>query len=102
MFIQVFTTTSSKKEAAKIAGSLIDKRLAACVQISKVSSVFMWKGKKQSYPEWLLIIKTRKPLYAKVESQIKKMHSYTLPEITSFDMKGSKDYLAWVAKETSK
>lgn len=100
-FIQIFTTTSSKKSAMTIADALVSKRLAACVQvIGPISSVYNWDGKKEHSKEWLCIIKSRKSLYSRVEKAIKELHDYSLPEITSFEMGGSKDYLSWVGKET--
>ena len=86
-----------------MAGLLVSKRLAACVQlVSKLESHYRWKGKKEISREILLIIKTRSSLYKKVEAAILKNHSYEVPEIICLPIsKGSKTYLNWLAKETA-
>lgn len=100
-WIQVFTTTNSKEEALKIANALINKRLAACVQlVGPITSVYSWKGKNGTAKEWLCIIKSKKPLYPRIEKMIKSIHTYSLPEITTFKIEGSKEYLAWIEKAT--
>jgi len=75
------TTTSSKKEAKKIAKLLIQKKLVACIQISKINSFYKWDGQVCEDKEYLLNIKTKKENYKKIEREIKENHSYDLPEI---------------------
>ncbi len=101
-FIVILVTASSEGEAKKIARSLVEKRLAACVNIIKdVQSVFRWKGKILDEKELLLIIKTRKKLYKNVEEEIKTLHAYEVPEIIALPIiSGSKDYLYWIDSET--
>ena len=101
-FIVIFVTASSEEEAEKIAQSLVEKRLVACVNIIKdVQSVFRWKGKILDEKELLLIIKTRKKLYKNVEKEVKNLHAYEVPEIIALPIiSGSKDYLYWVDSET--
>jgi periplasmic divalent cation tolerance protein len=101
-FIVILVTASSEEEAKKIAQSLVEKRLVACVNIIKdVQSVFRWKGKISDEKELLLIIKTRKKLYKNVEEEIKTLHAYEVPEIIALPIiSGSKDYLYWVDSET--
>jgi len=101
-YIQVITTISSKSGAEKIAKSLIYKRLAACVQIiGPIKSAYRWKGKIENAKEWGCLIKTRKTLYKKVETAIRKNHPYEVPEIIAIPIiKGSKDYLKWLSDET--
>ena len=101
-FIQIHTTTPKKNEAIKIAEALAKRRLSACTQIiGPVESVFRWKGKLVREKEWLCLIKTKKSLYKKVESEIRKIHPYKLPEIIAVPIvAGSKEYLAWIEKET--
>lgn len=101
-YIQVITTISSKAGAEKIAKALIDKRLAACVQIiGPFKSVYRWKGKVEKTTEWALAIKTEGRLYKKLESAVKKIHPYEVPEIIAIPIiKGSKDYLKWLSDET--
>lgn len=100
-YIQVFTSTPSRKEAEKISNELLENKLAACVQILPVSSIYRWKGRIERSKEYLCIIKTKKALYKKVEKIIKEIHSYEVPEIISCDISSaSKDYLVWLNKET--
>ena len=97
-YIQVVTTISGKRGAEKIAKSLIDKRLAPCVQIlGPIKSIYRWKGKIETATEWACVIKTRKSLYKKVEKAIKKIHPYEVPEIIAVPIAAAnKDYLKWI------
>jgi periplasmic divalent cation tolerance protein len=96
-FIQIFTTTSKKTDALKIASSLIDGKLAACVQIvCPIQSTYTWKNKKEITTEWLCVIKSKSTLYKKVEELVKKIHPYELPEITYSNISGNKKYLDWI------
>ena len=100
-YIQVFTTTGSRKDAEKIAEELVENKLAACVQIFPVSSIYRWKGRIDRSREYLCIIKSKRGLYKKIEETIKEIHPYEVPEIISFPISsGSKDYLEWLAEET--
>jgi periplasmic divalent cation tolerance protein len=100
-YIQVSTTTETRDDAEKIAKGLVEKRLAACVQlIGPVVSTYRWEGRVNEEEEGLLIIKTRNELYEELEKTIKYMHSYEVPEIIASPIvKGNKDYLAWLEKE---
>lgn len=101
-YIQVITTVSKKSDAEKISKALMDKRLAACVQIGgPIKSIYRWKGKIERALEWVCIIKTRKNFYKKVEKEIKESHPYEIPEIIAVSIaEGSKDYLKWLSDET--
>jgi periplasmic divalent cation tolerance protein len=101
-YIQITTTTETKEEAQKIAQYLVEQKLAACVQISgPIESTYRWKGKVETAEEWLCLIKTRENLFDKVETAIKKLHSYETPEIIAVPIvKGSKEYLHWIDNET--
>ncbi len=99
-FIIILTTTDSEEKADKIASHLLEKRLAACVQIFPIKSYYRWKGKIENSSEFALFIKTKKPKYKDVEKEIKSVHSYETPEIISIPiLDGSKDYLSWLSKE---
>ena len=100
-YIQVTTTTETKEQAQKIAQHLVETRLAACVQITgPITSIYRWKGTVETANEWLCLIKTREELFEKVETTIKKMHSYETPEIIAVPIiKGSKEYLRWLDDE---
>ncbi|MGA2417780.1 MAG: divalent-cation tolerance protein CutA [Candidatus Staskawiczbacteria bacterium] len=97
-YVQIFTTTASKKEAEKIADVLVKKGLAACVQIAgPVQSIYKWKGKIQKEKEWLCIIKSISNKFEEIEEKIKSLHSYKLPEIIALPIeKGSAEYLEWI------
>ena len=93
------TTCSSKNEAKKIAELLVKKKLAACVQRSKINSIYEWKGKICEDKEYLLTIKTKKENYKKIEREIKENHSYDLPEIVGIDItKISSDYKKFIGE----
>ena len=97
----ILTTTSSQAEARKIARALIEKKLAACVNIiPRIESVYRWQGKVETAREWLLVIKTSQKRAKAVESAIKELHSYDLPECISIAIDGgSKEYLKWLGKQ---
>ncbi len=101
-FIIILVTTSSEKEGKKIAQALIEKRFAACVNLIKdIESIYRWKGKILDEKEVLMLIKTRKKLYKSVEEEVKKLHSYEVPEIIALPIiSGSKGYLYWIDSET--
>ncbi len=99
--ILVFTTVEKREDAERIAGALVDRRLAACVQILPGSSVFRWKGRTEKTEEFLLVIKTREGLFRAVEREIENIHPYELPEIVAIPaVSVSERYLAWVRSET--
>ena len=100
--IQVVTTTASEDEARRIAAALVERRLAACVQIvGPITSVYRWQGAVETSQEWQCAIKTRRDLYADVEAAIVELHSYDVPEVLAVPIiAGSPGYLAWVETET--
>ena len=96
-YIQMTTTTDSRELAHKIANTLVEKKLAACVQVSgPVTSVYEWKEKIETTEEWLCVIRTKKGHFPAVEETIKALHHYDVPEITILPMGGSRDYLDWI------
>ena len=102
-FIQVTTTAPSREEADRIAQTLVERRLAACVQIAgPVESHYRWKGALERSTEWLCLIKTRRANYAAVEAAIRANHSYEVPEIIACPIEtGSASYLDWLRAETA-
>ena len=94
----VLTTTGSEAEANKIARSLLEKRLAACVNIvPKVKSVYRWEGSIQESEELLLIVKTDQAHLEEARGLIRGLHSYALPEFVAVAIEaGSEEYLRWM------
>ena len=103
-FIVVFVTVPKRAEAKKLAKLLLEKKLAACVNIiPKIESHYWWKGKLEKASELLLIIKTQRTLFPKLAAQVRKNHSYSVPEIISLPVAdGSKNYLDWLKENTVK
>jgi periplasmic divalent cation tolerance protein len=99
--IQVFVTIDDESKAVEIAEDIINKKLAACVQITgPATSVYRWEGKVNKDKEWLLIFKTSGKLYDELEEEIKRQHTYEIPEILALPViKGNMDYLNWLNME---
>ncbi len=97
-YFQVSTTTSSQESAEQIAQTLVEKRLAACVQIiAPVKSVYRWKGNIETAQEWLCLIKTTRDLLKQVSMAIRAIHPYETPEIVATPIiEGNPDYLRWI------
>ncbi len=84
-----------------MAKNLVKDGLAACVVITRTTSIYKWEGKVEETEEFLLSIKTKKSLYPQVEHVIQELHSYELPQIIALPIKkGSKEYLQWINEET--
>ena len=96
--VLVLTTVGSETEARKIANQLVERRLAACVNIiPQIQSVYRWEGKVETAEEFLLIVKTTKTCSADVQAAIRELHSYELPECIVILMEdGSAEYLKWI------
>jgi periplasmic divalent cation tolerance protein len=95
----VLVTCGSMKEARKIARGVVDRRLAACVNIgtAPVESVYRWNGKVDVAKEFLLAMKTTASRLAELEKQVKRLHSYDVPEFLVLEIaSGSQAYLQWV------
>src|SRR5260370_37850746 len=82
--IVVFSACGSAEEARKLARHLVETRVAACVNvIPGVYSVFHWEGKVDEASEWLLVIKSTRARLEALESELRKMHSYSVPEVVA-------------------
>ncbi|MDD5226368.1 MAG: divalent-cation tolerance protein CutA [Candidatus Omnitrophica bacterium] len=99
----VLSTVPGIKKARQLAGLLVSKRLAACVQIlSGLESHYRWKGKKETSQEALLLIKTKASIYKKLEKILLKNHPYEVPEIICLPItRGSQSYLDWISGEVA-
>ncbi|MBF8251382.1 MAG: cation tolerance protein CutA [Deltaproteobacteria bacterium] len=100
--IVVLITVQSPEEGEKIAKALVEKRLAACVNIVPgLRSIYHWQGKICDDGELLLVAKTRDSLFERLEHEVKSIHSYKVPEIIALPIvKGSKEYLDWIDENT--
>ena len=96
--VQVLTTAGSEEEAGLIAGVLVERRLAACVQVvGPVVSRYRWQGEIEEAQEWQCLVKTTRAAYEAVEAAIREVHSYDEPEIIATPIvAGSAGYLAWI------
>jgi periplasmic divalent cation tolerance protein len=94
----VLTTAGSVDEARKIARALVERKLAACVNIiPQVESVYRWQGKIETAAEWLLVIKTEAAAFGGVHATIKALHSYEMPECIELEVtEGDNKYLEWI------
>ncbi len=97
-YIMVMTTVGSEEQAVVIADALVNKKVAACVNIiPSIRSIYRFKGKVWDDEEYLLIIKSTQNNYSEIEKTITELHNYEIPEILSFPMeKGSKNFLNWI------
>jgi periplasmic divalent cation tolerance protein len=96
--LQVLTTAGSEEEAGRIAAALVERRLAACVQVvGPLVSRYRWQGEIEEEREWQCLAKTTRAAYEGVEAAIRELHSYEEPEIVATEIAaGSAGYLAWI------
>ena len=100
--IAIMTTTDSRDEARTIAAALVERKLAACTQISPIQSYYTWQGTVQNDDEFRILIKTTADRYADVEAAILELHSYDLPAVVAFDITHAYGpYADWVADSVS-
>jgi periplasmic divalent cation tolerance protein len=99
----VLTSLPDKEAAMRLARELVERRLAACVNVlAECTSVYRWKGAVENATEVPVLIKTRAARYAEVEAAIRELHPYELPEIVAVPVRhGLDEYLEWVAGETT-
>ena len=97
----VLITTPDEALATRIADMLIEKRLGACVQVTRVGSTYRWSSEVHHEAEVLMLVKTRTALLDHLVEQVRDMHVYDAPEIVALPIiGGSADYLNWVDTET--
>ena len=95
--VAVYTTVPTLEEARRIARALVERKLAACAQISRVESLYWWNGAVQNEPELRILFKTTDDRYEAVEAAIRELHSYELPAIHAVALEHVYEpYAAWV------
>jgi periplasmic divalent cation tolerance protein len=101
-YVQVTTTIDSRQEAATLARSAVEERLAACAQlVGPIASTYWWEGEIESAEEWMVVFKTTLDRFEELAGLITEQHSYDTPEIIATSViAGSADYLAWVSDQT--
>ena len=102
-YLQVLTAVASESEAERISVALIERRLAACVQVAgPIASRYRWQGKVEQAREWLCLAKTEASRYPELEAAIRELHSYEEPEIVATPIvAGSVGYLEWIGESLS-
>jgi periplasmic divalent cation tolerance protein len=97
----VLCTCPDQATAQNIAEQLVDKQLAACVNILPgLTSIYQWQGKRETAEEHLLLIKTTNEVYVTLEQTLTKLHPYELPEIIAVPIEsGSTAYLDWISQQ---
>ena len=99
--ILVLSACDSEQSAKSMARELLEARVAACVNIVPgVQSLYWWQGKIEEAGEWILLIKSSRPLFDKLREHLARIHSYQTPEIIALPIvDGSAPYLEWVERE---
>lgn len=98
----ILVTAAAKTEAEMIARSLVASKLAACVTLFPVQSIYTWQDQIEQSEEWQLIIKSDLDRFADLEAKIRDLHSYEVPEIVALPiMAGSQSYLHWMSQQVT-
>jgi len=102
--IAVFITAANREEASRLAELLVEKQLAACVQIlPEIESVYRWQGRLERQIEVLIIAKTTAARFDELEREVRALHSYETPEIVAFQLTaGSSAYLEWLTTSVNR
>ena len=102
--VLIYSTFPSPAEAERVGGALVDRGLAACVNILPgMTAIYVWEGKRQREAEAVMIIKTRAGLADTVVAETRKLHPYTNPALVVLPIAGgSEDFLRWIAEQTAK
>ena len=101
--ILVLSNCGSEEEARRVARALVEARVAACVNIVPgIQSVYHWQGAIQEDPEWMLVIKSTRPMFDSLAAELRKIHSYQVPEVLAIPViAGDQNYLDWMDREIS-
>lgn len=95
-FIIVYVTNKNLKQAKKIAGHLLEKKLIACANFFPIKSSYWWKGNIENDKEIVSLLKTKKKNWKKIKTEVKKIHPYEIPCIIKLDVKVNKEYKNWI------
>jgi periplasmic divalent cation tolerance protein len=101
--IVVLSNCGSEEEARRVARALVEARFAACVNIVPgIRSIYHWKGSVQEEGEWMLVIKSTRAMFEQLSAQLKKIHSYEVPEVLAIPVvDGDPSYLEWMDRAIS-
>lgn len=101
MFSVVYTTTGTMDEAKNIARALVEERLAACVNLHPIHSVYRWQGEVEESEEIALSIKTTSDKIEQIKRRVKELHSYEVPALIAYPIeRGLQEYLEWIREST--
>ncbi|WP_416668235.1 divalent-cation tolerance protein CutA [Egbenema bharatensis] len=96
----VLVTAASQAEAESIAETLVQEKLAACVSLMPIRSVYTWQGEVHRDQEWQLVIKTDLSRFSDLETKVRSIHSYEVPEVIALPLvNGSQPYLDWITEQ---
>lgn len=100
--IIIVSTYPNKKSITKIANELVQNKIAACVNITKISSIYSWQGKIENASEYLALFKTTQKNKKSLKEKIKASHPYDVPEIAEIEITSiNKSYLKWLVESTT-
>ncbi len=100
-YSMVLTTVNTRESGEKLAFLILEKKLAACIQISEIKSIYTWQDEVQKEVEYLMRIKTKKSLYPELAECIIQNHSYEIPQIVEIPITNGLDtYLNWIEENT--
>ena len=100
--IIIVSTYPNKKSITKIANELVQNKIVACVNITKISSIYSWQGKIENASEYLVSFKTTQKNKKSLKEKIKTSHPYDVPEIAEINITSiNKSYLKWLVESTT-
>ncbi len=100
--IIIVSTYPNKKSITKIANELVQNKIVACVNITKISSIYSWQGKIENASEYLVLFKTTQKNKKSLKEKIKTSHPYDVPEIAEINITSiNKSYLKWLVESTT-
>jgi periplasmic divalent cation tolerance protein len=99
--IIIISTYPNKKSITKIANELVQNNVVACVNITKISSIYSWQGKIENASEYLALFKTTQKNKKSLKEKIKATHPYEIPEIAEINIASiNQSYLKWIVEST--